>query len=488
MKNSIRRKISESFILLIICSFGAWWLMNSIFLQPFYSSYKSKSLTVIYNNLNKLDKTAFSNEASQLHITKLCEDNNVDLLVIDSSLNTQYTSMNNPEDMRNILFQFIFSNDENNEQIQKMTDTRNGSEYYVMWGYLENGDFYIMRTAIQSMIDSVNISNRFMLYVGFIIILISTIVSSYISKRITRPILELTNISERMIRLDFNAKYDGDSEDEIGILGERMNNLSETLESTISELKTANNELQQDIRKKEEIDEMRRDFISNVSHELKTPISLVQGYAEGLKECINDDEESREFYCDVIIDEAAKMNKLVKNLLSLSQIESGGDIITLERIDLYTLVQNILNSTMILAVEKNVKVNFNIPENTYVWADEYKLEEVVTNYISNAFNHVSGDNIIEISCTEKYDDNDSEKELVRVSVFNSGTPIPQDDIDKIWIKFYKVDKARTREYGGSGIGLSIVKAIMDAHNRDCGVENYDNGVCFWFEVEKCAVL
>jgi len=484
MQNSIRKKISESFIILLVCSFGAWWLMNSIFLQPFYSSYKSKSLKVIYSSLDSFKNEGLENENNERRITKMCEDNNVDLLVIDPALNTKYSSMNNPQDMKNILFEFIFSIDETNNQIQRVTDTRNNSEYYVMWGYLRNGDFYIMRTAIQSMIDSVNISNRFMFAVGGTIILIGIAVSSFIARRITKPIRELTSISDRMIHLDFDAKYTGDSNDEIGILGERMNNLSETLETTISELKTANNELQQDIKKKEEIDEMRRDFVSNVSHELKTPISLIQGYAEGLKECINDDEESREFYCDVIMDEAAKMNKLVRNLLSLSQIESGGDVITLERIDLYSLIKNILSSTLILAEDKNVHVNFNIPENTYVWADEYKIEEVVTNYISNAINHVAAENIIEISCEECCDSDDEDKKVIRVKVFNSGKPIPNEDIDKIWIKFYKVDKARTREYGGSGIGLSIVKAIMDAHNRKCGVNNYENGVCFWFDVEK----
>lgn len=484
MRSSIRKKISESFIVLLVCSFGTWWIMNSLFLQPFYSSYKSKSLKVISSNLNSFGSEGLENENNERRITKLCEDNNVDLLVIDPALNTKYSSINNPEDMQSILFKFIFSADESDNQIQKIKDTRNNSEYYVVWGYLQNGDFYIMRTAIQSMIESVNISNRFMFAVGSSIIFIGIIVSAFIAKRITKPIRELTDISDRMIHLDFNAKYTGNSEDEIGILGERMNNLSESLESTISELKTANNELQQDIRKKEEIDEMRRDFVSNVSHELKTPISLIQGYAEGLKECINDDAESREFYCDVIMDEAAKMNKLVRNLLSLSQIESGGEVITLERVDLHYLINNILESSTILIREKNIRINFNVPENMYVWADEYKIEEVITNYVSNAINHVSAENVIEISSDEYVDTEDNNKKIVRVKVFNSGAPIPVEDIDNIWIKFYKVDKARTREYGGSGIGLSIVKAIMDAHNRKCGVDNYENGVCFWFDVEK----
>ena len=308
MKYSIRRRISECFILLLISSFVTWCVMNSLFLESFYSSMKSKSLTVIYDYINTLDNSDLEEENITLKINKLCEDSNVDLIVMNSSLEISYASMNNTTDMQNILFNYIFSQGENDNTIQKMTDKRNDSEYYVMWGYLHNGNFYVMRTAVQSIIDSVRISNKFMIYVGLIITSLGSIVASVISSKITEPIRELTKISDKMIHLDFNAKYTGDSKDEIGILGERMNNLSETLEDTISELKTANNELKQDIKKKEEIDEMRQEFISNVSHELKTPISLIQGYAEGLKECINDDAESRDFYCDVIMDEAAKMN------------------------------------------------------------------------------------------------------------------------------------------------------------------------------------
>ena len=243
---------------------------------------KSKSLTIIYDYINTLDNSDLEEENITLKINKLCEDSNVDLIVMNSSLEISYASMNNTTDMQNILFNYIFSQGENDNTIQKMTDKRNDSEYYVMWGYLHNGDFYVMRTAVQSIIDSVRISNRFMIYVGLIITSLGSIVASVISNKITEPIRELTKISDKMIHLDFKAKYTGDSKDEIGILGERMNNLSETLEDTISELKTANNELKQDIKKKEEIDEMRQEFISNVSHELKTPISLIQGYAEGL--------------------------------------------------------------------------------------------------------------------------------------------------------------------------------------------------------------
>ena len=210
-------------------------------------------------------------------------------------------------------------------------------------------------------------------------------------------------------------------------------------------------------------------------HELKTPIALIQGYAEGLQECINDDAQSREFYCDVIIDEAGKMNNMVKKLLTLNQLEFGNDTITMERFDLTELVRGVVQSVQLLADQKEAKLHFALTEPVYVWGDEFKIEEVVTNYVSNALNHVDYEKKIEIKTEIRND-------VVRISVFNTGDTIPEADLDKVWVKFYKVDKARTREYGGSGIGLSIVKAIMDSMHQKCGVKNYSNGVEFWFEL------
>jgi signal transduction histidine kinase len=221
---------------------------------------------------------------------------------------------------------------------------------------------------------------------------------------------------------------------------------------------------------------MRKEFLSNVTHELKTPIALIQGYAEGLKDNISEDAESREFYCDVIMDEASKMNKMVKKLLTLNQLEFGNDMVEIERFDIVALIRSVLENSDILLKQKEIRVQFDHAETVDVWADEYMMEEVVTNYLTNAIHHAENEKVIDIRVLREGD-------RVRVSVFNTGAPIPQEDIEKIWIKFYKVDKARTREYGGNGIGLSIVKAIMESHNKPYGVINHSNGVEFWFELD-----
>jgi signal transduction histidine kinase len=167
---------------------------------------------------------------------------------------------------------------------------------------------------------------------------------------------------------------------------------------------------------------------------------------------------------------------MVKKLLTLNQLEFGNETVTMERFNLTALIRGVIQSSTLLAQQKDAKIIFRETEDIYAWADEFKIEEVVTNYISNAINHVDFDKVIDVKIRQK-------DGKVHVSVFNTGKPIPEEDIDKIWIKFYKVDKARTREYGGSGIGLSIVKAIMESFNQECGAINYENGVEFWFELE-----
>jgi signal transduction histidine kinase len=222
---------------------------------------------------------------------------------------------------------------------------------------------------------------------------------------------------------------------------------------------------------------MRREFLSNVTHELKTPIALIQGYAEGLKENVNEDEESRNSYCDVIIDEASKMNEMVKKLLNLNELENGADILNPVEFDLSELIRNYLVKTDVLVEQNGIKVINNCTEPCVVLADEFMTEEVLANYFTNAVNHSKYDKKIEIKAARLMNGN------VRISVVNSGDPIPEDSLPHIWEKFYKVDKARTREYGGSGVGLSIVKAIMEAMDKPYGVINYENAVEFYFELQ-----
>lgn len=487
MKHSIRQQFALIFIGLVAFTILLCWLINNFFLEGYYIRTKTEVIMEAYESIREAaNSDTYSTEAFGDTLDELCNVYNIAVFVMDSNSQTKFDSANGGRQLENRLIAYIFGfmKDTNMTRVieqgedYSLRQTRIGdSEYLEMYGRLSSGISFIITSPVESIRESVDVANSFLAYVGIGAALAGGILIWLVSGRITKPILELNRISEQMVHLDFEAKYKGRSKNEIGLLGENINKLSESLEQSISELKTANNELQKDIEKKEEIDEMRKEFLANVSHELKTPIALIQGYAEGLMEGVNDDPESRVFYCEVIMDEASKMNVMVQKLLTLNQLEFGNDVVTMERFDITALVKNYIQSATILTKQNEIQVKLADYPPVYVWADEYKTEEVVMNYFSNAVNHCAGERKIVVSLEDR-------EEKVRVGVFNTGIPIPEESIGHIWEKFYKVDKARTREYGGSGVGLSIVKAIMESMNQSYGVENYTNGVLFWFELDK----
>ena len=496
VKLSLRTELNILFLFVMVGMIIFLIIINQVFLERVYLSHQLDVVKKAYQGIDDASTDgSFSTDEYDIELQSICDTYGIDLVVLDADSQMLKSSTGDADYMARILWDNLIGDTlmstepvenkriiEKNEMytIQIEKDKRLNTDYIEIWGVIDTGYIVMVRSALAGIRESVSISNSFMLYVGLIAIAIGSISIIYLSNRITRPILQLTDISNEMKNLNFEAKYQSNSKgkttNELDILGDNINDLSETLEKTIKELKTANNELKQDIERKEQIDEMRREFLSNVSHELKTPIALIQGYAEGLEEGISDDPESMAFYCDVIRDEASKMDTLVKKLLTLNQLEFGNDVAQMERFDITETIKNYVKSADILTKQKNAKVQMSDYPPIYVWADEFKTEEVLMNYYSNALNHISGENIIEIKLTQLED-------KVRISVFNTGEPIPSDSIDHIWEKFYKVDKARTREYGGSGVGLSIVKAIMESMHQQYGVNNYDNGVEFWFELE-----
>jgi len=484
-KHSLTRQVTSIVSLLVAGAILLCWVLNTTLLPRYYMHNKKEVLMENYQTIsNASAQNQLESDEFAVTFDNLCSNGNIMALILQQDGKVLRSSVNDLDALRTEFWDVLLHGDKmevlySNDQYQllRKTDTRLDSEYLVLVGVLENGDMVLMRTAVESIRESAAISNRFLLFAGAAAIVSSLLVAFFITRHITRPLQQLTDISKRMVDLDFNAKYESNQSNsyEVEELGNHINRLSENLERTISELKTANVELQDDIEKKIQIDEMRKEFLSNVSHELKTPLALIQGYAEGLQECINDDAESREFYCDVIIDEADKMNRMVKKLLTLNQLEFGNDQVVMERFNMTELINGVANSTKILREQKNIRLELENPEEAWVWGDEFKVEEVITNYMSNAINHADGEKVIRVFYTRSED-------KLRVSVFNTGQPIPEEDIDKIWVKFYKVDKARTREYGGSGIGLSIVKAIMDSFHQQCGVINHEDGVEFWMEL------
>lgn len=486
MSISIRKQLTMIFVGLMAGVFVAHYLINTFFLKEYYFVQKQGVLKESYAILNEqMDGNGSLSDEELQNFVEYCNINGVMFLVADRNYNMVLGMKDNAAIMLGRLNGYSFGIDRevtileqtDRYTIQEKYDTALNLNYLEMWGMLDPGFYFILRINMEGISESVRIANEFMKWICLCGVVVALALGSMISNRVSRPIRELTELSKRMANLDFDVKYTSGGSNEVGQLGDHFNQMSEKLEETYSQLMTANNELQNDLEKREKMDAMRKEFLSNVSHELKTPIALIQGYAEGLQECINDDPESREFYCEVIMDEAAKMNGIVQKLLTLNQLEFGNEQVIMERFNIADLIRNKIQSVEILAQQKQAEIRYYGNDIQPVWGDEYKIEEVLTNYLSNALNHVNGEGVIEVRAKERSTDS-----IVRISVFNTGAEIPEQDLDRIWDKFYKVDKARTREYGGSGVGLSIVKAIMESFHQKYGVENRGNGVEFWFEL------
>ena len=496
MKLSLNVKLFLTVSLLLILIILTVIILNSTILETYYKKQKEKTLVNIYTEATSTyqkDKTMLDSTSDFLiKLQKIDSTQNIEIVFCDLENNVLFTSSNNflknglflPNNLENGGTEFNLKQiedsltDENSYFLRTFHDRRLNSDFTTLYGKLSPTCLIFLRTPIESIKESVKISNKFLGIVGLICIITSSVFTYLISKAFTHHIKELNDIAQKMSNLDFSKKYNVVTNDEFGTLGGSINKLSDNLEKTIKDLKEANIDLEKDVEEKSKLSEMRNQFISDVSHELKTPIALIQGYAEGLNDGIVQDEESKKYYIEVILDEANKMSNLTKDLLDLSRLEYGKEEFIIQDFSITDLAKQTLKKNEVLFKEKNINCEFISSEDYYATADSSRIEQVLTNYLSNAIKNVANENIIK--CTIE----PTESNKIKVSVYNSGNHIDEEDLPRLWTRFYKSDSSRNREIGGSGIGLSLVKAIMNQHGNDFGVKNVENGVEFWFELNK----
>ena len=487
---SVRVKLFMTLSLVILLIIIFLILVNNFVLGRFYLYSKRQTLKSVYRTVNDY----YNNDKSENFEEKLEQiaiQNNFDILIRNNENVNIYTSnkdfystfgqMNEMTSRFNIgVGELIEQSD--NFVIKKIKDSKNGITYILLSSTLDNGYLLYIRIPISSIQESVKISNNFLYLMAGFAILIAAVIVSYVSRKFTDPILELNDIAKKMSNLDFSHKYRiKDVDDEINNLGRSINVMSDKLERTINQLRNSNIELEKDIEEKSKIDEMRKSFISDVSHELKTPIALIQGYSEGLLENVNTDEESRKFYAELILDETNKMDKLVKQLLELMKLEYGKRQFNDKKFNIVEVEKEVVRKSKVMLEEKKVKIEFNLSEEINVFADDFYIEQVISNYITNAIKHVKeidGKKVISI-----VNEVNIEKNKVRVKIFNTGENIAEEHINRIWNRFYKVDESRNRTDGGTGIGLSFVKAIMNNYGNRYGVTNKEDGVEFYFDLD-----
>lgn len=501
MKRSLSKKLILVFSAILISVIALNVLISAFLLEKVYRKEKIDLMRDFYSEI----KTNYSNGATEDEIAQSVKqtisNENIrvyiwdesDTLVLDSFplLAPEAEEPSQPEfgrdkrhtDWRGRAELFIFNaearaediicEDEDYSVISYKTEL---SQSLYLRGKLPGGFKILVKMPISPMSEAVKISNYLSILVGILTLIAGIFIVAVTSNTIARPIKELSWVAEAMRNLDFSKKYTGERSDEIGSLGESINSLSEKLEDTILKLREKNEQLEREIESKTRTDVMRKEFIANASHELKTPIALIAGYAEGLRDNVVKSDNARETYAEVIIDETKKMNRIVRQMLDLMEIE-GAEKLKGRRFSLSDVVDEAANACGLLAENNSVRLKRILGENCTVYGDCARINQAVINYITNAINHVDEKKEILIKTEDL-------GERVLFSVYNSGKNIPESAMEEIWTRFYKVDKAHTREYGGSGLGLAIVRSVINLHGGEYGVENLPEGVRFYFILNK----
>jgi signal transduction histidine kinase len=471
---SIRFKLFAQVGLILILAILAFLAINYWYLGDIYINNAKKNMTELADRISQLD---FEREDFKAKVAEYESESGMIVNVYSPEGEFLYES--------SVVFSgtsgrlSVESREEMDDgsffEIQKTQE--NNLQYIVYCKPFENGSEVELFSRKSLIDENVNVALQFMGFTSVVAVIVALLVIFIYSGRFTRPLIRMSEITRKMAKLDFSHKLKVKQRDEIGYLADSINDMSDSLDSALTDLNEKNQRLLDEVEQEKKLFEMRKSFVSNVSHELKTPISIIQGYSEGLKMMVPGDNPAAGEYCDIIMNETVKMNELVLQLLELSSLEAGSNQLNEESFSIFEFVDDYYRSSKIVLDEKQIDFKMNVDESLVGSGDRIKLNMVLNNYISNAVSHVSGDRIIRVDAVDT-------GEYIRLYVFNTGEHIRQEDIENIWHSFYRADKSRSRKEGRFGLGLSIVSAICNLHGTEFGVENVEGGVRFYFDIKK----
>ncbi|AHM57389.1 sensor histidine kinase ResE [Peptoclostridium acidaminophilum DSM 3953] len=479
MKKSIRVRLFLYTIGLVMSILALLFIMNSFYFEKYYIGLKKSQLSGTATEIESMLESNYSSDEIYSRFEEIEGETGIKIALFSPEMDNLYSSFTRGR-MSGSPWNIV------NTQIIEMLQDKDvifgeyehpmtGTAFLTYAKKLEGGNVALLQIPMAAVQESISANQTFHIYAAILTLLIGLVGALLFSKGFVRPILDIAEIAKRVEKLDFSKKYEGGRQDEIGHLGKSINSMSGRLEGVISSLNIANEQLKTEIEKEKRIDIMRKDFIAAVSHELKTPVALIQGYSEGLRDNIAD-ESRKTFYCDVIEDEARRMGALVNELLELSRLESGSMKLQLLDFSMKELVNAVAAKYSLAAEERGIALDIQkTGAETSVYADREKIERAIVNYLDNAFKNVDTGGEISVRLIQS-------EASVRLEVENSGSRIPEKELELIWHQFYKLDKSRSRSLGGSGLGLSIVKEIVSLHNGNCGAYNTENGVVFWLEI------
>ncbi|UZT08577.1 HAMP domain-containing sensor histidine kinase [Clostridium sp. LQ25] len=464
---TIKTKLFLIFMLLMALLILSGILLNSLFLEHYYI-YKNK--TILINTSQTIKDQYISNsniENSYDSIDTISLSYGIDTLIVDENYNIEYNSfdlkrMHMKKFIDKPTYQAIsnFKNGLSQNTVLYVRENESKNKLVCVTN-IDKSKYLILTKNVKTIEDSVQIANEFYLIAGLIVFSAGSLFILFFSKKITKPIVEMSNVAENISNLEFDKIVHVNSQDEIGALGESINKISYKLNKSINELK-------RDV-------DRRKSFLRNISHELKTPIGIIKGYSEGLKYGLAKDKTKIDKYCSVLVEECDKMNKLIQELLDYSLMEDGLIKLNITDFDINEFLNDALKRFTPILEEQKINLTLNCSESYILKADKEMLEKALNNFITNAIKYTDAKKSI-IVTSQLIEDN------IRISVFNTGKSIPENELKNIWDVYYKIDKARTRDVDSHGIGLSLVKLIATLHNGNCKAENIENGVLFFIEI------
>ena len=461
----IRLKIFLVMLLMVIIIVAGFAITNTVYLEKFYITNKKQKLVQVGNFI--LDPNYI------VDFRNLEMQNNAEILIKKSDQLDKYYLRKQMSLKEVEQIQQAFKKNTSIFKIITFNDYR-GKALVLFMPYKTNRYIEII-TPLNLIEEGLDISIKYHFQIIMLAFMLGLVAAFIFSKAIVAPILELKEITQKIAKLDFSRKFDKNRNDEIGELGKAINKMGETLKQNIDEINKANTKLKQDIEKEKELDKLRKEFVAYVSHELKTPIAIIQGYSQGLMENVAT-EEDKNFYCEVIIEEAYKMDTLVQELLLMSKIEAGYFKMETSEIDIYPLIKDIIDK---YSSYDDSTIQYSGDKSIEVVCDEKYIDRVLDNFISNAIKYKTGDRKIFLTVDDlgnKY----------RITVSNESNNLNEKDLENIWTPFIRLESSIGKE--GHGLGLAIIAGILKKHNSDFGVylsqENGARMVNFWFELDK----
>jgi len=372
-------------------------------------------------------------------------------------------------DIHNSLPKFIEMARENKKQEYAVVTT--GPNFHgedsVYLKILSNGDVIYFIMKIKHAYETIELNQEFLLGTSVLVFILAFIIILLISSVIGRKMETISSKTKKMGNLDFSDPIIIKNSDEIGKLSMNINELSHKLEDVIEELKDSNDRLNIELQKERSMEQMRRQFVSDVSHELKNPLSMIQGYADGLYHNIPKTEADKKYYQKVIVEEADRLGKLLKDLLDLSSYESGVFSLTYNHVDINALIEDIVERYRLKVEEKRLRIQMNFSSMPMIPADVRRLEQVIVNLLSNAVKYSNDEGQIYIRSKRVSDH-------VEFYIANTGELLSEKQMGLIWNSFHQVDSTKT----GNGLGLPIIKSIVKLHQGECSVSIEDNMNCF----------